>query len=299
MAVPQCRSGLWPVLLVLTVGLLRAEEKSTPPAATPPDDAITAARRDFDAIKGARAPAEQQRLDLPGLSQPTLHLSGDEMSAFLESQAAQRKKEQAAKPAKSANWLVDAMMEKKPGESGGSKSASLPGADPDAEIKLATDLPETAEVGKKSGGTEARPGAALDNPLTTYMSAWMTPKDFDLLKVKTAEANFNAGPDQALARPSDAVALEGLMRGDSSVSLGRAAAPVVEPRVNPYLADLGPGPAEAGLSSPVPGGGNFTPPTPAPLAPKNDPAPVKTEVPPGDLLKTPADAKYFPQLKRF
>ena len=297
MAVLRRASGL--VLLGLAVGLLRAEEKPATPAAGSSDDAITAARRDFDAIKSARAPAEQQRLDLPGLSQPTLHLSGDEMSAFLESQAAQRKKDQAAKPAKSANWLVDAMMEKKPGEASGSKSVSLPSADPNAELKLATDLPENADTGKKTSVMEAKQGAALDNPLTTYMATWMTPKDFDLLKVQTAESNFNTGPDQALARPSDAVALEGLMRGDSSVSLGRTAGPVAEPRVNPYLVDLGPGPADAGISLTAPGGVNFAPPTPAPLAPKNDLAPAKTEVAPGDLLKTPADAKYFPQLKRF
>jgi hypothetical protein len=297
MAVLRRASGL--VLFGLAVGLLGADENPATSATGSTDDAITAARRDFDVIKGARAPAEQQRLDLPGLSQPTLHLSGDEMSAFRESQAAQRKKEQAAKPAKSANWLVDAMMENKPAESGSSKSARLPGTGPNAEIKLATDLPEAADTGKKAGVMEARRGAALDNPLTTYMAAWMTPKDFDLLKVKTAESNFNAGPDQALARPADAVALDGLMRGDSSVNLGRNSAPVIEPRVNPYLADLAPGPADAGFGLTAPGGGNFAPPTTAPLVPKNDLAPVKTEVPPGDLLKKPGDAKYFPQLKRF
>lgn len=309
MVLPRRRTCL--LLAALAVGT-RAEDPPRPPVRPAPPDAIAAARRDFDTIKGARGPAESPRLSLPMATPPPLHLSSEESALFLPPTADPRadprsKGSAAAKGAKSANWLVDAMTEKRPdarnerraGEGGRETTATEP--------ETETDPLEAPAVESKKEPLGPKPSVSADNPLTSYMAGWMTPKDFELLKVRTAETNFNAAPDREAERASDPAGLEGLLRGEASMGgggrAGTAVPPVATRATNPYLADLGSmgGPAgpneRTGLlvaGGPADG--------PAPLlapTPKVETAPVKTDPPPDDRLKPTDDAKYFRQLKRF
>ena len=67
------------LLLAVVAAGLRAE----PPAASatpPPEDAINAAKRDYDLIKGAKSSSlDPQRMDLPRMEAPAMHLSSDEI----------------------------------------------------------------------------------------------------------------------------------------------------------------------------------------------------------------------------
>jgi hypothetical protein len=170
----------------------------------------------------------------------------------------------AGEPAKSAGWLVDAMAEKTGGSPDESKSSAVPG-DPGPATKASL------------AGSKLENGAV--NPLSPYLKAWITPRDFELLKTKGSGADplgvaTGAGLDTKML---------GLLTPDV--------------RANPYLADLLPGiPAGEKAPQSAPAA-----PLPAPVAPaaKNDAAPAKTPGPPADVLKSQDDAKYFPQLKHF
>ena len=169
----------------------------------------------------------------------------------------------AGNPEKSANWLVDAMAEK----TADPRDASRPGV-ASADAGSATNA---------RGYSKPEDGSA--NPLSSYLAAWMTPRDLEILKIKTTDANtpgVTTGPGQ-----------------DRLVSRGPAQGPLT----NPYLADPTPPTSispKTPPTLPVP-----APATLAPPAPKNDAAPAKTPGPPADLIKSQEEQKYFPQLKRF
>ncbi len=302
MSVSRCSRYL---LVGLMAAGLRAEEK-TGPASPPPEDAIIAAKRDYDLIKGAKSSSlDPQKIDLPKMEAPMMHLSGDEMSAFLESEAAQKKKAKDLKKGKSENWLVDAMSEKKTDSRDEGKATAISGTEDEPATSLTADVKDVPRNDTKSNTASAKPAAAGDNPLTTYMSAWMTPKDLDLLKVKPAETNLVAGPDKTPEHGADAAMFDGLVRGDPAIgSVDTGSRPTAETRTNPYLAEFAPdSTAAAGmkdlLSLPAPSGPSYSPAHPLLPTAQNDLSPAKTGTAPMDLLKTPNDAKYFPQLKRF
>jgi len=170
----------------------------------------------------------------------------------------------AGEPTKSGSWLVDAMNEKTAGAQDESKSGAAPGdAGSAAKDPLAASKPEDRAV----------------NPLSPYLKAWITPRDLELLKVKSSDADLLAAA---------------IRTGRDTKTLG-----VLTPdeRANPYLADLAPVvPIKVkALPSAPPA------PLPAPPAPatKNDAAPSKTPGPPAEVLKSQDDVKYFPQLKHF
>ena len=85
---PRCSHLL--LLAALAGGAQAADPAAAPPV--PTEDSITAAKRQFEAIKSARAPAEQQRLDVQvqGVTAPPPQMSNDELTAFLAMQAAER-----------------------------------------------------------------------------------------------------------------------------------------------------------------------------------------------------------------
>jgi len=292
-------------LLVLLVSAAAAAHAGEPP---PAPAGIDAAKRDFDAVKNARSNAVAPRSDVPAVSTPELHLSGDDFSAFRESQRTESDRAKNLKDRKSRGWLVDAMEEKKPDSRSHARKgdrATTDERDDATDSNTATDPANllTAPAEKNERESPRTPAAATDNPLNNYMAGWMTPKDYDLLKVRPeTDAGAIAGPARVGESAATAPGVESLLRPSSS-GPGAERAPFMLPdsKSNPYLADLlpspGGGPAEA-LRLPPP------PPAPtrvesfAPL-PKNDLPPPKSAVSPADLLKPSNDAKYFPQLKRF
>ena len=296
------------LLLAVVAAGLRAE----PPAASatpPPEDAINAAKRDYDLIKGAKSSSlDPQRMDLPRMEAPAMHLSSDEMAVFLESEAAQKKKAKDPKKGNSGNWLVDAMAEKKPDSRDGPKPEAVSALEDEPAASLAGEVKTLPRDEAKSNPALAKQApAAADNPLTTYMSAWMTPKDLELLKAKPEDPGLGAAPDKGPGGSAETGMLDGLVRSDNGLSPGNAAAAGLssaERRPNPYLAEFAPDAASLAGMKELPGlpapNGPGTAPAASVLVPvPNDPGPAKTEAAPLDLLKPPADAKYFPQLKRF
>lgn len=164
--------------------------------------------------------------------------------------------------AKSANWLVDAMNEKS--------------ADP-SDAAMSGRSRSNGSLGKAS--SYAQPQNNEANPLSSYLTTWMTPRDIEILKIK-----------------GDADSAPGTV-GSLDKRLEAQSAPTAKPAPNPYLVDLEPShPVSAKPLPPLP-----VPPAPslAPAAPKNDAPPAKPPGPPPDLIKSQEDQKYFPQLKRF
>jgi hypothetical protein len=302
---PVFRRSRYLLWALLAAGL-RAEDKAAP---APAEDAIIAAKRDYDLIKGAKASSlDPQKMDLPKMEAPAMHLSSDEMAVFLESEAAQKKKAKDPKKGKSENWLVDAINEKKPDSRDEAKAGVAAGSEDEEATALAADVKEAPrnDSDSKAASALAKQAPAADNPLTAYMTAWMTPKDLDLLKVKPAETNLTPTPDKGPGGPAETGLFDGLLHGDTASGSGNTAVtgPAAESRTNPYLAEFAPDSTSVAgmkdlLNLPAPGSPSYTPPVPLLPPVPNDPGPAKTGTSPMDLLKTPSDTKYFPQLKRF
>lgn len=299
MAAP--RRSLLLVWAALAAGGQAAE--TPPPVGKAGEESIASAKREFDALKNARTAGEPQSVDLSGVRAPTLHLTDEDMAAFLQEQAAQKKKDKAAKAGKRDNWLVDAMAEKKPADQDELKMGGTTERGSGSTLNLVQDLagPSRNELATTTAATKPPTGA--DNPLTQFMAGWMTPKDFDLLKIKPADENLGISPEQGL----DRAAIPGgssVPRSDGLTGMGRSAGSGAgtDPRPNPYLADFGALPGtelKDALSLPAPPVSGYAP--PPPLAPVSKPeiAPVRRDPPQGETLKPSTDAKYFPQLKRF
>ena len=287
------------ILGAAAVLCVRADEKTKPPAPPPTADGISSAKRDFDSIRTSRSPIEQQRLDVPQVSTPTLHL-GDDYSAYSQSEAAKRK-EQEGKKAKSNNWLVDAMQDKHSAAAQAAKPAEAFKSEGEREEStlLTLNAEETARTASKNLPDVSRTAPTADNPLTNYMSSWMTTKDYDLLKVKPADTDGVS----AANKESDPAMFDGLMRGNNSTgSAPHFAGNSPDRAPNPYLADFAPPPASptkdntpAHFSGAIDLGPSLLP----PLTRKNDVNPLPPTPPPVDVLKPSSDSKYFPQLKRF
>jgi hypothetical protein len=165
---------------------------------------------------------------------------------------------------KTGNWLVDAMGEKGTGAPDATKTGNGLG-----------------EVGSKANVAAAgpRPEDGTVNPLTSYLSAWMTPHDLEVLKLQGTDTN-RPGLGGGAGRKSQPAAR--MMPGLSG---------------NPYLADsVAAVPAGAKAPEKAP---SVNLPAPVSLAVKNDPPLAKPPGPPAEVIKSQDDAKYFPQLKRF
>jgi len=166
---------------------------------------------------------------------------------------------------KSGNWLVDAMAGNADGSSGETKNARSGNTAP----------------AKKGSRAPAKPEEGVVNPLSSYLTTWMTPRDIELLKAKDEAANSSGLAAAAIA-------------GQPSTVLN---ADPQGQRPNPYVNSTPQG-STAGIKTPPTAP---APKPPASLVPevKNDGAPVKTPGPPADVRKAQEESKYFPQLKRF
>lgn len=286
-------------------GLAAAEQTaSSAPASSsaPSEDGISAARRDFEAVKSARNPALQPKSDLPRIAVPDLP-AAPAVGPIAPKQLKGTEK-------KSANWLLDAMEKQKPrkdaerGErrertDNAERELTLDGQADDRATSADEKTPERANNDAQSRKQNAEP----ENPLAHYLGEWMTPQDYALLKPGIEQSLSQSG--QPANNPANSpLSVGNLPGGDaifgSAVSSGVASAIGGTPRENPYLDGLKLAPA---MALPAPSGVLATPPPPATIssqptfAPPPPVAPAKPKIP--DFAKPAQDEKYFKQLKRF
>ncbi len=267
---------------------------ATPPATPPAEDGITAAKREFEAVKSARDPALQQRSDLPRLSLPEMRSDngGAPDRSLVAPKSGQPEK-------KSANWLLEAMEKKdvRANPDRGTKSEREAAREVVAnesrhETAQRTDTARQVEVDRKLLG-------APPDPMAKFLSGWMTPQDYALLKPGleqslsyslSAGTATVAGALPGVASPEAALAAAG-PNGPGSLVGG------TKPRENPYLSALNLTPAPV---APLPAGPVVTVPSSPPPALLPVPAPIappKPKLP--EFAKPAQDEKYYKQLKRF
>jgi len=271
-----------------------AEEK---PAAVPASegDAIAGAKRDFEAMKASRAGMAQPKDATPRVSLPGLHTAPAEPAPWAPAGTV-------APEAKPDNWLVDAM------EKGADVRRPRSRADRDhaqrgSEGKLRPD--NRPDGGERPAFAEInlRENDPTLNPLTRFLSGWMTPRDYVLLQ--PALGGIPAAPASGYSevnplplsggRPSQTELGESdfRLKGRDTFHAGRLPQPV-----NPYLPQPPPsGGRPTALSPPVSlpavagSGTAISSPPPAPV-------PANTSKIP-EFARPAADEKYFKQLKRF
>ena len=288
--------------LVLGVGALEcaaADEKSSAP---PAEDAITAAKRDFEAVKSARNPALQQKGELPRIAVPELSTGAPAVSPIAPKSREPEKK--------SANWLLEAMEKQQPRNERdrdrldrkserGSPGETLDGnrSDEPAESSRRDQSAQDPQ-----GEKEKREAEAL-NPLTRYLGEWMTPQDYALLKpgLQDSLANTGVGAGSqgtnplAFPMPGSVGSEVNTLANETTLRGAMAAAP----RENPYLDLLNTAPAAAMPAAvlPAPPATTFSAPLPSVAAPPPSTVPAKPRIP--EFARPAQDEKYFKQLKRF
>lgn len=282
-------------------------------------DGLADAKRELDAIRALRDPAQPPRPDSPRVGAPEWHgPSGGAPAPAL------RPARPVAPETKSANWLVDAMQASAKDRERHSGDRSLPSPKSprrDRALESAERDPRRPTVEGLTEGTARRDAertanererdravdvdpAAVINPLTRYLEDWMSPQDLALL-APGAMAPGKAGVDSlAGLRPGDAtggVAPPAGVGFDAAFGLRPPAAASIAPppRENPFLQSLAPPAAgpPSGLAAPKP----ISPPPAisAPAAALN-PAPAANPPPRTPDFARPADdEKYFKPLKRF
>lgn len=303
------------VVVACGVALFAGEPGNTPPPHAK-DDGISAAKRDYETIQSLRVSTEQQKLDLPKTQVPELQTRDEPTPGVIGPPELQRdalKKKNASKlkgGPKSGNWLLDAMKEKKDGD----KADADGDLDPES-IWGDGKLDEKERGGKTSANSRGKPADAKDddrpksaplpNPMDRYLSDWITPRDYALLKqadksaAESSKADASAPVADVGSANSPAITLPTDLFGPDNA--GKGAGPVlVAPRDNPYIEKLNVPSPGSNLAGPS----QYLPPakasSEAPAAPAFTP-PAPEAKPPSaiDRLKARDDSKYFPQLKRF
>lgn len=275
-----------------------AEERA--PAAPSKEDAISAVKRDFEAVKSAGNPALQPKGQLPRMTAPELRTA----APAIEPRAATR---EPMTTQASPNWLLDA-MEQRPTARG--RSRETPG---DFETPSANPLRRGGERESSARGSAVeflsesqrelvRGGV---NPLTHYLGSWMTPQDFALLGPR-----LNPGaPTPALTAgaptgTTPAASPTGVPGTENKAWFGGVRAPPPAayggaPPINPYLAALEFRPPTSGLAPAT---------LPTMVSPSQTVLPAAATVPPPvsspqpkipEFVRPLQDEKYFKQLKRF
>lgn len=283
-----------------------AQEKAAPQNNGP---TIDEAKREFQALKASRATPDQisGNLNLPKVDLP----SPLPEAAPSPSAAAKKLKAEKAAQQKSKNWLLEAMAQTEKSKTTGSatdrKRAKEDLDADDSPLARSLDgeadpLDPTGELRDRSQRTEQLPAPStlrLDNPLTPYMTGWISPRDHDVLLPKTSATPML---DASLAQLVDAPGALPATTAVTTAGPGFSPLPgtATGPADNPYLRVELPLPAPAatipGTVLPGPAAGlppELKAPTPEPVAP------AKLAPGPADLSKPEHDAKYFPQLKRF
>jgi hypothetical protein len=288
----------------------RAEEAKN----SAPEDPIAVAKRDYEALKEGAVDAKQEKRLLSPQSVPVLD-ANTELTPTLSPLARQRQTELKAAEKRSKNWLLDAMAEQKESDA---KERNLRGRDAkpkahdlivDASASesghdLTGESAALSSTTKKRETQEKPERSETANPLASYMSSWMSPGDFALLK---PTSNSRLG--------DTSVTSESLVQKEpiSAPADGARDGPLFQANVplpssgshpeNPYLTDQSEAPSLLGpSSSPV-----SSPPQLSDTRNRSSPVPAASEQsnPSGaapsarDFAKPDSDAKYFKQLKRF
>jgi hypothetical protein len=227
-----------------------------------------------------------------------------------------------AKKRKSANWLIDAVEEEKRREmKSGTGSRDELRSDREAEMLATPNGPNAATSQEPTPATAAKAGdrpqerrsnTPASNPLTSFMSDWMTPQDLALLQANgvSGAAPGAVTPMANTADPAASIptataqatgsSLESAL-GALGVGANKNSAPAASvTHENPFLQNLtGADSLSAAFSAPV-----FTPPPPPPspaptvfTAPPAEPAPTRSAIP--DFLRPSEDAQAFKPMKRF
>jgi hypothetical protein len=286
-----------------------------PPSAPPAEDALAAARRELQAMKAANAAGtEANSARTPQVTLPDFHPPTDPAPLMTKEQLDEKKAEEKRK----ANWLVDAMTN--PKNEAAKEGRGIPGEtgrDKDQNLLLGRDHHDTdvwAEAQKralsrkdedtKTSEPENRPPPdTVFNPLSKFMTEWMTPGSLQILGSKSDKpSGFAPGPSDGggaaavIPETGGLDALAGMM--GNSVTPTKSANN--SGSGNPFLAGLTATPEwlPSVLSTPtlsLPPAQSMAPqftPSPPPAS-----APEKPVVP--DFVKPAVDDKYFKPLKRF
>ncbi len=295
---------------------LFAADAATPASAPPTEDSIAAAKRELEQFKRATSTGalDSRSGAMPSISIPQVHT--DDEPVLITPPADQLKPK--GKP--SANWLVDAMMNpKRDGENGIDRARTDRRTTRDGDLPLrhktqgvhltdaekAGDSDKLADTGKSADPEQPAPAKpdVVFNPLSQFMTSWMTPQDYTLLKPNLDHSAIaTAGPDTqpqagvASADPDGLAALAGIS-GETFAAPKPGYAPPTGAD-NPFL---------SAMSLP-----DALPPTaitqataataPSPPPPLLDPTPPpeqpdRSTVP--DFAKPAEDDKYYKPLKRF
>ena len=280
-----------------------ADEKSAPPGApaVSSESAISAAKREFEAVKAARDPALQQKGALPKMTMPDLHSAPSGVGNIAP-------KQQQIGEKKSANWLVEAMEKQKPRKDGERDNGRGKGERYDARESTALLTGGARDKDRTSVEPETDPRRRAretepKNPLASFLGEWMTPQDYALLK-PGLEESLAGTKNSPGAMPTPGAGLSSILGSDAALNPATAfnqAAIGTAPRENPYLAALNPPPPPMTLPVPPP---TAVSPSVAPAAVNplavSGPAPIappKPKIP--EFAKPAQDEKYFKQLKRF
>ncbi|MCF7686783.1 MAG: hypothetical protein K9M98_09805 [Cephaloticoccus sp.] len=298
------RRGLFALVLGMAGPLVQATDDPAVSARKP--TTIESVQVEFKSLHPPQhLPEAATKLSLPGLT------SLDTSEAVPIQSPLQRAKELQEKnhSTRSKNWLVDAMMKPDKTSTLGNKADA-----DDTEKDEALDPFERLIAENKQGvSSEAQTAAKLEsdreelkskvvNPLSGYMSGWISARDQDLLLRDVA------APDAALTisrfsdslPPSGPILSNGVFSPPSDAPQGGVQNPFSVP-ANPYLALPAISPDERSL---IPVSANSAPdpiPPQPPVqvtAPPPQAPPARDNMPPG-LAKPEEDARYFPQLKRF
>lgn len=318
---PGCR------IIVLTGLLLASAAADGAQAADedekkPVNDTITATKRDLEALKIDRILPADQKLSLPGMEAPSMSmppvLPAPTSPPDQNPSQNPRQNGTAAGSDKSPTWLIDAMEKDAPhslDERGRDKTGKS-GADfkPEAgrfgdaaETTGPANAPSRADRRETARDEAAELSAVKDapNPLSGYMAAWMTGRDFNLL-LKPEETGAARLPTGSMGAPGQDLPFTGSAGFDAALPGGAVPDPASRSNgpagaaENPYLEVIAlpspPGLLPAELNAPPP---PMSPPRPASASLPPPPAPDQPAPFQSEIRKRDDDAKYFPQLKRF
>ncbi|MBI5769013.1 MAG: hypothetical protein HZA93_14555 [Verrucomicrobia bacterium] len=279
------------IIFAGTIAALAADDATARKGpAAPDEDAIAAAKREFDALKAARTTPDLTTAELPKFAAPRLQV-GD--AAYFPPTA--RAEDRAGAKKKSANWLVDAMAAP-------DRKSDLRGTRQIAADGLAPgDSTDPTVEQYKERRPEKKPTDAVLNPLDRYLESWMTPQDLALLKpVLKADATSPVGTEPLRIPTLTETTRSPMADREVSSSFGAGSAGKSMPgRENPYLATLGvPSPASPPVfvSPPASAVNRANVPAPAPLTPASVPA---QKPPTPGFVKPREDEKFNKQMKRF
>ncbi|MBP6508334.1 MAG: hypothetical protein KA257_12285 [Opitutaceae bacterium] len=295
------------LLLALGAGVIWAEEKPAPAG----ESAIAAAKREFDALKASRTTLEQNKLALPKIENPSLAPRYIAPTAISKS----TQKEKAAQQ-KANNWLLEAMQQndkqaRTSDDRHSAKSQDDKEIDPlEAHAAGAADELTRLPQGNRQEETPPKEVRSSDNPLSSFMTGWISVRDQAVLLPKTSDTpQLDAALTQLLSSYAETAAVSSAINpanrpNGPTIATGAGMSglapvtdnPYLQLNLSPFLSGPGQGAPATSADLQLPTG----PGTPDFKAPRMTAPPAEAKPGPAfDLSKPPQDDKYFPQLKRF